>query len=66
MRAPYDRLLTDINKPEMDGATATRQIREMDGEVNRIPIIAITANTMKGGRERAIWSRWMLCSTNWI
>jgi len=48
----YDVILMDIQMPEMNGLTATKLIRgkEMDGE--RTPIIALTAYTLKGDRER--------------
>jgi|GEM_PF-2158785 len=45
---PYDLVLMDINMPEMDGVTACRRIREMG--INT-PIVALTANAMKGDRE---------------
>ncbi len=38
--------------PEMDGYEATRCIREMDGEVAKIPIVAMTANVMAGDKEK--------------
>ena len=51
-RASYDLILMDVNMPEMDGVAATARIRDMDGEKGRIPIIALTANAMKGDREK--------------
>ncbi|MDP6688572.1 MAG: ATP-binding protein, partial [Alphaproteobacteria bacterium] len=49
---PYDLILMDVNMPEMSGVEATKVIRRMAGEPGRIPIIALTANAMKGDRER--------------
>lgn len=50
----YDTILMDIQMPEMDGLETTRKIRE-NGHA-AIPIIAMTANAMKGDREKCIES----------
>ncbi|MBT5188152.1 MAG: response regulator [Kordiimonadaceae bacterium] len=42
----YDLILMDIRMPVMSGPDATRLIRQMDGEKNSIPIIALTADAM--------------------
>jgi osomolarity two-component system sensor histidine kinase TcsA len=44
----YDLILMDIDMPVMDGVTSTRQMR---AEGIQIPILALTANALKGDRE---------------
>jgi signal transduction histidine kinase len=39
----YDLILMDIKMPEMDGITATKKIRNLENQDQRIPIIALTA-----------------------
>ncbi|WEK37178.1 MAG: response regulator [Candidatus Pseudobacter hemicellulosilyticus] len=49
----YDMVLMDIQMPEMDGVEATQRIRSLtDGRKSTIPIVALTANFLKGDRER--------------
>src|SRR5437762_5005428 len=51
---PYGLIFMDCQMPEMDGFEACREIRSRDLPIARIPIIAITANAMKGDRERCL------------
>ena len=48
-----DLILMDINMPDMDGYTLTAKIKGMPG-FERIPILALTANVMRGDREKTL------------
>jgi len=48
-----DLILMDINMPDMDGYTLTNKLK-MDARYRQIPIIALTANVMKGDREKTL------------
>lgn len=48
-----DVVFMDIQMPEMNGYEATRAIRDME-KTKHVPIIAITAGTVKGEREKCI------------
>ena len=49
----YDLVLMDIQMPEMDGMQATQNIRALDNKrIARIPIVALTANALKGDSEK--------------
>jgi signal transduction histidine kinase/CheY-like chemotaxis protein/CHASE3 domain sensor protein len=57
LKRPYDLVLMDCQMPEMDGYTATEMIRSGKVKGQReIPIVAMTANAMKGDEERCLAS----------
>jgi CheY-like chemotaxis protein len=53
-RQSYDVVLMDVQMPEMDGLTATRQICQTWSPRERPWIIAMTANAMLGDREMCL------------
>jgi CheY-like chemotaxis protein len=54
-RESFDLVLMDVQMPDMDGLQATARIRDSEaGTGRRIPIVALTAHTMKGDRERCL------------
>ena len=48
-----DLILMDINMPEMDGYTLTAKIKGIQS-FTKIPIVAVTANVMRGDREKSL------------
>ncbi|HEC04875.1 MAG TPA: response regulator, partial [Thiothrix sp.] len=52
----YTLILMDIHMPDVDGYVATKLIRkwEKENNIERIPIIAMTANALKGDREKCL------------
>ena len=50
----YDLLFMDIQMPVMDGIEATRETLdyEEDEKISHVPIVALTANALKGDREK--------------
>lgn len=53
METQPDLILMDINMPDMDGYTLTNKIKS-NPRFSKIPVIAITANVMRGDRERTL------------
>ena len=48
-----DLILMDINMPDMDGYTLTAKIKGIQ-EFKKIPIVAVTANVLRGDREKSL------------
>ena len=52
---PVDLILLDINLPDIDGYEVARRLRASNKrQLSSIPIIAVTANALKGDAEKAL------------
>ena len=49
-----DLILLDLHMPKMDGLAAAEKIREIKGQCERVPIVALTAFDTHGMMEAAI------------
>lgn len=54
----YGLILMDENMPKLDGVSATREIRKIEKQrhLPHTPIVALTANALKGDKERLLKS----------
>ena len=50
----YDLILMDCQMPEMDGYEATKMIRQKENDGEHVPIIAMTAHTLQGAKDKCI------------
>lgn len=50
----YDVIIMDCQMPEMDGYEATAAIRSLEKGEEHVPVIAITADAIKGAEERCL------------
>jgi two-component system cell cycle response regulator DivK len=48
-----DLVLMDINLPEIDGYEVTKRFKQLPS-MDKVPVIAMTANVMKGDREKTL------------
>ena len=54
-REQVDLILLDINLPDIDGYEVARRLRSSSKiDLTRVPIIAVTANALKGDAEKAL------------
>ncbi len=53
-REPFDIVLMDIHMPILDGVEAFKRLRESEYPNRHVPVVALTADSMRGDREKFI------------
>jgi two-component system, sensor histidine kinase and response regulator len=53
-RQRFDLILMDVEMPKLDGLEATRRIRQHESPNSHLPIIALSAHTIQGFREKCV------------
>ncbi len=50
----FDLVLMDVEMPVLDGLSAVKQLRQMEGDLANTKVVAVTAAAMAGDRERCL------------